>query len=199
VQHIVKLSVLGASSFSRISILRKHWLSERYIENSGIPCTFIRPSWFMQNLLRMASSVASEGKLYSFIGDGRVSMIDARDIAAAAVECLTEPGYQGRIFEITGPEALSYYDVAAKLSSAIDREVTCIIQSPDTARQEMVDRGAPDWLIDDYMEFGRFFAENAAEVVTPFVAQLTGQAPINFDKFASDYAPAFSVQRRMAA
>lgn len=202
VQQIVKLSILGASPFSPISTIRNHWESEKYIEATGVPYTFVRPNTFMQNLLRMSQSIASQGKLFASMKHGKISMIDVRDIAAIAIAALTQPGHENSTYEITGPQAISYDDVARTISTAIGRHVEYVNISPEQSREAMLSRGLSESAAEDVLMFQHFYSQGFASMVTPEIFRLTGRDPISFDQFAHDYADIFSGRRaeeRMAA
>ena len=108
VGQIVKLSVFRADERSPLQIARQHGQAERALEQSGLAYTIVRPVFFMQNLLAMLR----DGAIYTAAATGRVAMVDARDAAAVAVAALTKDGHLGRTYTLTGPEALSFDDVA---------------------------------------------------------------------------------------
>jgi uncharacterized protein YbjT (DUF2867 family) len=111
IKHIVKLSVMGAE-FEPGG--RLHLQAEKMIEGSGIPYTFLRPNAFMQNFVNFYSHIIKEkGTLSVPAGDGKVSFVDARDIAAVAVQALignNDGKHNSKTYDITGPEAISYND-----------------------------------------------------------------------------------------
>ncbi|MHB0999976.1 MAG: SDR family oxidoreductase [Armatimonadota bacterium] len=200
VKHIVKLSVYGASPFSPISIGWNHWRCEKYIEESGIAFTHIRPNLFMQNMLGHADTIIPDGRFYGSAGNGRVPFIDARDIASVVVSVLTNSGHLGKSYEITGPESLSYNNIAKILTNVLGREVAYVDIPEDDLRSEMLDSGMPQWMADDYTCYQRYFRDGYGSQVTNWNARLKGDAPIHFDQFARDYFPAFtSKQVRPAA
>ena len=133
VRHIVKLSALGASPDWPLPIPRWHWETEQQIEQAGFAFTHLRPNYFMQMILTLAPQVIQQGTLVVPAGAGRVSMVDARDIAAVAVAVLVEPGHAGQVYEITGPEALSFVDVAQQLTATTGRPVKYVDISPESA------------------------------------------------------------------
>jgi uncharacterized protein YbjT (DUF2867 family) len=91
---------------------------------AGDRLTIIRPSWFMQNFTEsfFAPGIAS-GSLVAPTADGAMPFIDAEDIAAVAAAALTSDGDGGRIYELSGPEALTFAEVAAVLSKHVGHEV----------------------------------------------------------------------------
>ena len=92
VEHVVKLSALGASGHSNSGIAREHWEVEQAVQQSTMTWTILRPHSFMQNWLgEVAETVRAEGAIYSPIADGRVPYIDTRDIAAVGAEALLDP------------------------------------------------------------------------------------------------------------
>jgi uncharacterized protein YbjT (DUF2867 family) len=112
VQHLVKLSQLAADEGSPVRFLRYHAAVERRIRERGIGFTFLRPSLYFQGLLALSGLIREQGLLPAPIGDGRVSAVDVRDIAAVAAVVLTEPGHTGATYTITGPAAVTHTEIA---------------------------------------------------------------------------------------
>ncbi len=126
-------------------------------------------------------------------GDGRVGFVDARDIAAVAVEALTTSGHEGRAHELTGPEALSHSDVANQLSAATGRSILYENISPEIYEQEKTAQGWPRASIDTLLAL---FADiragtNHDSTLTNTVERVTGRPPFNFRTFARHYAAKF--------
>lgn len=191
IRRLVKMSVLGADPASPASLPRWHGETERQIEASGIPYTHLRPNLFMQALLMHAPSVARDGAIYAPVKDGKVSVVDTRDIAAVAVAALTEDGHEAKAYDITGPEALSYADMAARLSSATGKTVTHVDVAPEEARKGMLAAGMPEWLADALLQLYAIFREGRAAAVTNVVAVVAKKRPRTFDEFAREAAAAF--------
>lgn len=187
VKHIVKQSALGADARPAITAGRLHRQAEIYIEESGVPYTFLRPNFFMQNFLTyFGGSIRSEGKIYLPVGEGKVSYIDARDIAAVAAEVLTKKGRKGKVYSLTGPEALSAGDVAGIFSRASGRKITYVDVPEEDARKAMRELGMPGWTVDAIMELHGIARGGYASGVTSTVEDLTGKKPITFEQFAKD-------------
>ena len=121
VKHIVYLSQLHAASDSPLRFLRYHAAVEEALRRSGMTYTNLRPNLYMQGLLMIGRTIASEGRFFAPAGDARVSVVDVRDIAAVAVAALTKSGHEGKTYDITGPEALTHAEMAAQLSEALER------------------------------------------------------------------------------
>ena len=109
VQHVVFLSLQGVEKNPVVP----HAKTEKYLKSSGLTYTFLRASFFMQNLdTTHRKDIAEYGEIFVPAGRGKTSFIDVRDIAAVAVKALTEEGHENRAYELTGADALDYFQVA---------------------------------------------------------------------------------------
>jgi len=189
--HLIKLSSLDAKPDSAVAMSRWHWQAEQKLQQSGIPFTLLRPHNFMQNMLTFAPGIRSQGIFRAPMKNGRISMVDARDVAAVAAAVLTQEDHQGEVHRITGPRRLSFQDAAEKLSAALGRKVTYVDIPADVARRALLDAGTARWLADDLIELYRFFGAGRSKLVTDTVEKVARKTPISFDQFARDYAYAF--------
>ena len=192
VRHIVKLSQFAADEASPVRFLRYHAAVERAIRETGLDHTFLRSNLFMQGLLGFASTITAEGRFYAALGEAKVSVVDVRDNAAAAAAALTGNGHAGKTYTLTGPEALSHAEMAAKLSDALGRTITFVDVPPEAMRDALSHTPMPAWqaygLIEDYAHYHR----GEATVVASGVKDATGTAPRPFTAFARDFVAAFS-------
>jgi len=192
VRHVVKLSAIGVGGeLDAIALGRVHRETEQEIERSGLAYTHLRPNGFMQNSFMFAGTIKSQGAFYAPYGDAKVSYVDARDVAAVAFHALTGDGHEGKAYELTGPQALSYRDQAVELSAALGREVRYVEVPPEAARAAMVGMGMREWIADALMELFNFYKDGRADHVSDAVREVTGRDPITFAQFAKDFAPAF--------
>ena len=192
VGHIVRMSILVAMMpDSPLALSKWHKEADQRVIDSGIPYTILQPAYFMQNVLMSATSIASDGIVYGAMGDGKIGFIDTRDIADVAATILTSDGHEGQSYVLTGPEALSMTDIAAKLSTALSKEVKYANVSPDDAKVGMVAMGVSDVIADAWVKLAQMVSMGAAEMVTPMVKEVTGKEPRSFDQFARDFAHAF--------
>ena len=130
VRHIVKQSVMGAGEES-YSLSKVHRPVEKAVESSGLGWTFLRPNSFMQNVVTfMGQTIKSDGVFYSATAEARISHVDVRDIAGVAVKSLTAPGHEGKAYTLTGPEALTYDELASELAKVLGRPISHINLSP---------------------------------------------------------------------
>jgi uncharacterized protein YbjT (DUF2867 family) len=197
VGQVVKLSAMGG----RDAIFpRQHAESEDYIRSSGVPHTFLRPNGFMQNMVNFnAATINTQNAFYGSEGDGQVSQIDIRDVAAVAVKVLTEDGHVGKTYTLTGPEALTNSQVAQILSDALKRGIRYINLSPAQLKQALLAAGVPEWNADALVDLQRLYREGKAATVTQDVQQVLGRGPISFAQFSRDYKHIFEVQEQAAS
>jgi uncharacterized protein YbjT (DUF2867 family) len=191
VAHIVKLSQLHADERSPVRFLRYHAVVEQAIRASGMAYTFLRPNLFMQGLLAFAPTIKEHHALYAPAGDARVSVVDVRDIAAAAVAALVEPGHAGRVYDLTGPEALSHADIASALSRALGRPIRFVDVPPEAMRDMALDVGMPAWQVEGLLEDYAHYRRGEAQSVASGVEEGTGRPPRSFDDFVCSYGAAF--------
>ena len=192
VRRIVKLSGLGAGPGAPIRLPQLHFAIEQRISKTKIPHSFIRPNLFMQVLLGAAQSIAKDGAIYAPAGAGAISFIDARDVAACIVAEVLRDDHVNAICEVTGPEALTYSQVAELLSKAAGRPVRHVDVTPQQAREAMVGSGMDAWLADAFVElFDIYRAGHGATVLSAAVAAMTSRPATSLAKFAHDHAAQF--------
>jgi uncharacterized protein YbjT (DUF2867 family) len=182
VAHVVKLSVFRADERSPLQFARQHRQAERALERSGLAWTMVRPVFLMQNLRAMVRG----GAIYTAAGDGRVAMIDARDIAAVAVAALTTPGHEGKIYTLTGPEALTFDDVANTLSQRPGMQIRHVRVSVDDVRTALESAGVAAWFADDMARLHATLAAGYEDLVTDDVRAVTGRPARTLAQFVRD-------------
>ena len=192
VRRVVKLSQFAADLDSPVRFLRYHAAVEASIRHSGLAWTFLRPNLFMQGLLQFAGMISDKGMFAAPIGDARVSVVDVRDNAAVAVAALIEERHAGKTYTLTGPEALTHAEMAAKLSTATGHAIAFADATEDDMRQAMMAVKMPEWqiegLIEDYAHYRR---GEAAELASGVLKDVIGQEPRAFGDFAREFASAF--------
>ncbi len=186
--HLVRQAAFGPT---RSRIIQQHEEIERLLEGSGLPFTLVKPTFFMQNLMMAAQTVASDSMMYMPFKEARLGMIDIRDVVDVAFSVLTSAGHEGKTYVLTGPASISFNDVADGLTKAIGKRVTYVDVPPEAAREAIVGMGMPEWIADGYIEIFEGFSEGFADLTTPHVEQLTGHPARSFEAFARDFAQAF--------
>ena len=190
VKHLVKLSSYDARE-ENVGTGVWHAQGEAAIRASGITFTFIQPTGFMVNALWWARSIQCEGVVRSSTGDGKIPFIHSVDIADVAIEALTSPEHIGQSLAITGPEALSYSEMTAKIAGATGKPLRFETISDDDARLQQVAWAAPPPLVEARLSIFRAIREGRLAAVTDTVARVLGRNPISFDQWARENAAAF--------
>ncbi|RYX83739.1 SDR family oxidoreductase [bacterium] len=191
VAHIVKLSQLGAESNSPNRFLRYHAAVEEALRASGIAYTFLRPNLFMQGLLNFIPTISAQNAFYAPAGEGHISVVDIRDIADVAFASLTQPGHEGKIYDLTGPEALTHAEMAAQLSQAVGRDIAFFDVPPQAMRQSLLEFGFPEWQADGLLEEYAEWSQDKAAQIAPDIREVTGRDARTFASFARDYVGQF--------
>jgi (4-alkanoyl-5-oxo-2,5-dihydrofuran-3-yl)methyl phosphate reductase len=189
VQRLVKLSSMDVEQ--GLAIGAWHERGEAAIRASGIPFTFVQPTGFMSNLLAWAPSIKAEGVVRSSTGDGRRAFIHSDDIAAVTTKALTTRNHDGESLSITGPEALSFAEVTAKLGAAIGRRLTFQPISDEEARERYAASGASSAETEAHVSLWRAIREGRLAKITDNVERIVGRKPIAMDQWAMENAAEF--------
>lgn len=188
VRHIVKLSVMGAGD-EAYAIALVHRAVEKAIEASGMAWTFLRPNSFMQNVVTyMSKTIKAEAAFYSASGAAKISHVDVRDIVAVAVEALSRSDHAGKAYTLTGPDALTYDELADELSQAVGRLIRHISLSPADLKNGMLAEGMPAEIADRMLDLERYYREDQARHITHDIKQVTGRDPRRFAQYAREIA-----------
>jgi uncharacterized protein YbjT (DUF2867 family) len=188
-KHLVKLSSMDVHQ--GLAIGAWHERGEAAVRASGVPFTFVQPTGFMSNLLAWAPSIKAEGVVRASTGDGRRAFIHSDDIAAVATTALTTREYVGESLPITGPEALNYAEVTAKLGTAIGRQLRFQPISDEEARQRYAATGASSPETEAHVSLWRAIREGRLANITDNVERILGRKPIAMDQWATENAGAF--------
>jgi uncharacterized protein YbjT (DUF2867 family) len=189
--RIVKLSGPGADPDGPTVMARWHGAVERAIQDSGLPWTFVRPAYFMQNILMMAGGIRKAGSFALPAAGAAVAQIDARDIAAVILRLVVEAGHEGKAYDLTGPDAITWFEVAEMLSAVADRPIRYEPIAPEEYKRRLEAAGMPAWLADALNEMFAQFRAGAGMRATDHIRGITDQPPRSFALFARDHAPAF--------
>jgi uncharacterized protein YbjT (DUF2867 family) len=143
VRHLIKFSGLDARPETTFPFGLMHWKIEKYLEQSGLAWTHLRPAGFMQEYLREAPSIVNDGALYFAIGDVRLNPVDLVDVGKVGFLLLRDGGHEGARLQMTGPEALTMAEVAHRISRANAMTVRYIAVTPLQRRQALIAHGIP--------------------------------------------------------
>jgi uncharacterized protein YbjT (DUF2867 family) len=186
IRHVVNLTAMGAETREDFA-LRK---VERYLEDSGLGFTHLRPNFFMQIFSGgpLLQDLQTTGALHIPAAEAKLSFVDARDIAAMAVAALTGPGHAGRAYTLTGPRALDHHEVARALSDAAARTLQYVPLGEEQARQLLAGSGLSSERIERLIGFYRLVRQGFCAPVSSDIETVLGRPPISFARFARDHA-----------
>lgn len=177
VEHIVYTSFQGASPDMTFSYGRDHFATEEAIRATGMAWTMLRDNFYLDFLALLPDS---DGVIRGPAGTGRIAAVAKLDVARSAAAVLHDPSaHSGRTYEITGPEALSFADIAETLSTATGHDIRYLDESLDEARRSREHFGAPDWRVEGWISTYTAIARGEHEHVSQDVELLTGRAPLS--------------------
>lgn len=147
VRRIVALSGRGGDDESLRDSPYGPWAQavldgERAARESGAEWTIVRPCWFAQTFEEDPKlSQVIDGEVVLPAGEGTVPFVDAVDIAAVTVAALTEDGHQERIYELSGPRAMTFADAVTEIAEASGRDIKYVPVEVSEYVRHLVDRG----------------------------------------------------------
>jgi uncharacterized protein YbjT (DUF2867 family) len=184
VTQVVFLSLIGIEKAKYVP----HYKVETYLQKIGLQTTFLRCSFFMQNLnTTHRQEIKERSEIFVPVGKAKTSFIDARDIGKVAAVALTETGHAGKNYDLTGGEALDYWQAAGIMSEVLGRKITYRNPNPLHFLIETIRRGTP--LMFAVVMLGLYTSTRfgMAEPITQEVERLTGDKPISFREYVIDY------------
>jgi NAD(P)H dehydrogenase (quinone) len=195
VQRIVKISggapTLGPNGTTATAVA--HWRSEQRIERSGLDFAFLRPSFYMQNLLDVvAATLAARGVLVAPFGHAPIAMVDTRDVADCAIAALLDESPSRRTWQLTGPRPVTFGAIAERLGA---RYLNVPVK---LAARTMRRRGLEAAEVDHATRMAAYFASGSDGTATDHVLRLTGRSPRSIEAFLDEHASAFSPTTRLA-
>lgn len=182
-----------------LNIEKREWHPMHHVEQAvrshDWEWTCLRPNWFAQNFANwFDEELEATGKLALPVADATVSVVDTRDIAAVAVECLRGDGHHQKAYDLTGPEALNHHQMVDTIAKAAGRPWTFEPIEEDEYRERLLAHGLTEEQIEGLVElFGAIRKGYAARIETS-VQDILGRPPIRFDRFVSDYVAAWELQ-----
>jgi len=184
VTEVVFLSLIGIEKAKYVP----HYKVETYLQQIGLQTTFLRCSFFMQNLnTTHRKEIKERSEIFVPVGKARTCFIDARDIGQVAAVALTESGHAGKNYDLTGNERLDYWQAAAILSEVLRRKITYRNPNPLHFLLETIRRGIPFMFAVVMLGLYTSTRFGMAEPITNDVERLTGEKPISFRQYVQDY------------
>ena len=184
VHHIVSLGAIGVD----FGVDTPLSIAEKCVEKSGLDYTILRPNLLMQNFTTLASSSIREtNTIYLPAGNARISFVDARDVAEAAVHTLLEFKHRNKTYVLTGKEALDHYRIAFILSKVTGKTITYVPVSQNNAQKELIESGWEEIAADLMVGLYEIARHGWCEEVQTDLEEILQHEPILFEQFAWDY------------
>jgi NAD(P)H dehydrogenase (quinone) len=174
VERLVYVSAVGARPDATYTAARRHFEAEQHARSIGMPSTFLRASYHLDQLPALCSA---DGVLRNAAGEGRVASVSRGDLADVAVAALTHDGHVGRTYDVTGPEAQTMNDIAQHLAVASGRRVSYVPETVDESRESRIASGAAVWEAEDWSTCFGAIAVGEMDVVSDTVTSITGREP----------------------
>lgn len=187
-KQLVFVSLIGVDK----NPMTPHHKIEKRIEELAIPYTFIRPSFFMQNLnTTHLEDIRDHHDLFIPAGNAKTSFIDTRDIGAVAAEVLTTDNYLGKTLDITGKEALTYTQIAETMTNVLQVKITYSKPSLFKFRKVMLGRGIKKDYVNVMVMLYLITQLGNAKSVTDTVEKILGRPATTFAQYVHDYRQDF--------
>ena len=191
VQHLVKISSMEAGPDAKAVLPKQHFASEQHIRSLGIDWTFLRPNFYLQNMLMYAGSIANTGHFALPLGNARVAPVDTRDIGKAAAKILQEDGHTGATYALTGKTLLSFADIAAEMSIALGKPVEYVAQTAAEFRNVLANFVKSEWQLNAVCELFDEIANGSLEKTSTDLKSILGREPVGVGQFVADHTGVF--------
>jgi NAD(P)H dehydrogenase (quinone) len=191
--HIVKICADGFQDPGcDVRFMLAHRQIAYHLDSVGLPVTYLAAATYMDDLLGEAEEIQRTGEIRASAGSGRAGFIAATDVALAAAHVLTTDGHDGDTYVVTGPEALSYADIARRFSSVFGRRVEYADLPSQRIRDLLLEMGRTRWQADGDVERFAWIRDGGAATVTGTVREFTGADPRPLQEWLGDARATFT-------
>ncbi len=190
VSHLVKVSSMEAAPDATATLPKNHYDTEQHIASLGVDWTFLRPNYFMQNMLMYAGSIARTNYFALPLGTAKTAMIDSRDVGEVAAAVLTDEGHAGQAYRLTEPAMMDFHEVAARMGTVLERPVSYVAQSPEAFREVLGQFIQSVWQLDAVCELFAEIAAGSLEEQHSTTADLLGRPAVALETFSRQFAGA---------
>jgi uncharacterized protein YbjT (DUF2867 family) len=198
VRRVVLNSALGAGDYPK-SFPSWHRKVEDKLKSTKMAYCILRPNSFMQNVLTYyAPSIRAEGAFYGAMGNARTSYLDVRDIAVVASKALQGGQHDAQTYELNGPEALTYAEVAEKISRHAGISAKYVDIPAEAQRKAMLDQGMPEWQVTALLDLQEYYTGGKGRTLDGLLERLLGRPPARMDAFLQEYTGEFRAQSAKA-
>lgn len=184
--RIVRLSAIKANVNGPTNNTKLHGQSDLALTAGKNPWVCLQPSNFMQNLLWSAGTILGEGKIYLGQGEGKVGLIDTRDVADCVVSCLLDNSWDFGTYNLTGPAVLTMGECAQTLGTVLGREISYVPVDGATVEKNIAAMGLGTWFQQTLRQYGDAYAAGFGNHTNGLVQKITGHAPRSFETFAKE-------------
>jgi len=198
VRRIVLNSALGAGDYPK-SFPAWHRKVEDKLTATKLAYCILRPNSFLQNIVAFyASTIRSQGAFYAAMENARVSYLDVRDIAAVAAKALQGGEHDGKTYELNGPEAVTFAEVADRITKQTGAAAKYVEIPVEAQRKAMLEQGMPEWQVNALLDLQAYYTGGKGGATDGLLARLIGREPITLNKFLAENAAEFRSQAATA-
>ncbi len=191
VQHLVYLSSLESVPESKKPITRNHVAVENHIRESGLTWTIMRPTFFMQNFEASAPRIKEAGQIVMPVGNGTVSPTDLRDVGEVIRETLTKTGHENKSYDLTGPELLTFVEIAERFSKILGTPVEFVDQPMEEFAELLRKIGLSEWRVDAVCKELEAISAGVVDHTTDTIEELLGRPPFSLEQYITDHLSLF--------
>lgn len=191
VEHLVYLSSLESVPESKNPITQNHVAAQNHIRESGMSWTIVRPTFFNQNFETYAPRIREARQIVLPVGNGTVSATDLRDVGEVIREVLTKPGHENKSYDLTGPELLTFAEIAEKFSKVLGTPVEYIDQPMEDFAKLLRTIGMSEWRVDAVCKELEAIGAGVVDHTTDTIEELLGRPPISLEQYISDHIDQF--------
>ena len=191
VQHLVYLSSLESVPESKNPITQNHVAAQNHIRESGMTWTIVRPTFFNQNFETYAPRIREAKQIVMPVGNGTISSTDLRDVGEVIREVLTKPGHENKSYDMTGPELLTFTEIAEKFSKILGTHVEFIDQPLEEFGELLRTIGLSEWRVDAVCKELEAIGAGVVDHTTDTIEELLGRPPISLEQYITDHLDQF--------
>jgi uncharacterized protein YbjT (DUF2867 family) len=186
VRKIVRISAVNAQVNGPTDNTHQHGITDNELIESGLTYVILRPHFFMQNLMWSIQNIAQESNMYWGMGDGRLSMVDVRDIVDCVEKCALVSDFDNKIFTPVGPESITFHQVAEAFTEALGKKVNYVPVPPEAVEQSILGMGMDAWFAKVMKNYSAAYGSNLADFVNNDIQEITGHPARSINQFANE-------------
>ena len=194
VKHIVKISSIDATPESISPISSSHYEVELFLSGLSLTTSTIKPTFFMQNFLRVCDSIKNSDSFPLPLGKAKIGMIDANDVGEIASNIAITKPLDSKSYLITGPQLIDLYQVAKAMSGAFGREIRYLEQSHEEFKHHLANTIRNPWIIEAISQWHEEIGAGSLEIITDECSEQLGKSPRTIKDFCETYRSAFQLR-----